>query len=45
MKFIFEWKKHFTSECSEQKKYFFHQKINFISSNQRVMSVSKIKKN
>ena len=33
MKFIFEWKKYFTSECSERVKSFFHKKINFICSN------------
>ena len=44
-------KKYFTSKRSEQVKYFFHEKVNFICSNQRVisfllhidMSVSKIK--
>ena len=30
MKFIFEWKKYFTSEHSEQVKSFFHEKINFL---------------
>ena len=49
MKFIFEWKKYFTSECSEQIKSFFHEKINFTCSNQHLilyidMSVLKIKK-
>ena len=37
MKFIFEWKKYFTSERSERVKSFFHKKINFISSNHRVI--------
>ena len=36
MKFIFEWKKYFTSERSELVKSFFREKINFICSNQRV---------
>ena len=49
MKFTFELKKYFTSERSLAKS-FFHEKINFICSSQRVvsfyyidMSVSKIK--
>ena len=37
MKFIFERKKYFTSERSERVKSFFHVKINFISSSQRVI--------
>ena len=37
MKFIFEWKKYYTSECNERVKSFFHQKINFICSSQRVI--------
>ena len=37
MKFIFEWKNYFTSECSERVKFFFLEKINFISSRQRVI--------
>ena len=37
MKFIFEWKKYFTSEHSELMKSFFHEKINFICSNQCVI--------
>ena len=37
MKFIFEWKKYFTSEHSERAKSFFHKKINFISSCHRVI--------
>ena len=37
MKLIFEWKKYFMSMSSERVKYFFHPKINFISSNQRVI--------
>ena len=37
MKFIFEWKKYFTSECSEGVKSFFHEKINFICSSQCVI--------
>ena len=37
MKFIFEWKKYFTSEHSEQVKSFFHEKINFICSSQRAI--------
>ena len=36
-KFTFEWKKYFTSESSEQMKYIFHEKINFICSSQRVI--------
>ena len=46
----FMWKKYYMSERSKRVKYFFHGKIYFISSNQRViffllhtdMSVSKI---
>ena len=30
MKFIFEWKKYFMSECSKWVKSFFHEKINFV---------------
>ena len=37
MKFIFEWKKYFTRECSEQVKSFFHVKISFICSSQWVV--------
>ena len=37
MKFIFEWRKYFKSERSSLVKYFFHEKMNFISSNQRVI--------
>ena len=37
MKFIFEWKKYFTSERSKRVKSFFHEKINFICSSQRVI--------
>ena len=37
MKFIFEWKNYFTSECSERVKFFFHEKMNFISSSQHVI--------
>ena len=37
MKFIFEWKKSFKSERSEQVKSFFHKKINFICSSQRAI--------
>ena len=37
MKFIFEWKKYFTSERIERVKSFFHSKINFICSMQRVI--------
>ena len=37
MKFIFEWKNYFTKERSERVKSFFHEKINFICSNQRVI--------
>ena len=37
MKFIFEWKNKFMSECSKRVKSFFHEKINFICSNQRVI--------
>ena len=35
MKFIFEWKKYFMSERSEWVKSFFHEKLNFVCSNQR----------
>ena len=37
MKFIFEWKKYFVSEHSERVIFFFHEKINFICSNKRVI--------
>ena len=37
MKLIFDWKKYFTSERSERVKSFFHKKINFICSSQRVI--------
>ena len=37
MKFIFEWKKYFTNELSERVKSFFHEKVNFICSNQRLI--------
>ena len=37
MKFIFEWKKYFASERSKRVKSFFHEKIHFIFSNQRVI--------
>ena len=37
MKFIFEWQKYLTSEHSEWEKSFFHEKINFICSNQHVI--------
>ena len=37
MKFIFEWKNYFTSERRKRVKSFFHEKINFISSSQRVI--------
>ena len=37
MKFIFEWKKYFSSERSERVKYFFHEKKNFICSIQNVI--------
>ena len=37
MKFIFEWKKDFTCSLRSLVKSFFHEKINFISSNQRVI--------
>ena len=51
MKFIFSWKNYFTSKRSNFVKFFFHEKINFISSSQRVifffyyihMSISKKK--
>ena len=38
MKFIFSWKKDFTSKRNERVKYFFHSKINFISSRHRAIS-------
>ena len=37
MKFIFEWKKYFKNERSKRVKSFFHEKINFICSNQRAI--------
>ena len=37
MKFIFEWKNYFTSERNERMKFFFHEKMNFISSSQGVI--------
>ena len=37
MRFIFEWKKYFTSQRSERVKPFFHEKINFIFSSQRII--------
>ena len=37
MKFIFEWKKDFTSKRTERVKFFFHEKINFICSSQHVI--------
>ena len=37
MKFIFEWKKYFTSERSERMKSFFLEKINFICLSQQVI--------
>ena len=49
MKFIFKWKKYYTTNRSKRVKSFFHEKINFICLSQRVifiyyidMSVSKI---
>ena len=37
MLFIYKWWKYFTGERSEQVKHFQHEKVNFISSSQRVM--------
>ena len=37
MKFIFEWKKDFTRSLRSLVKFFFHEKINFIYSSQRVI--------